>query len=79
MLVNGGEGEEEGAIEDFIEIGYAVEDGDEISEACDKADDELSEDSFGDILAWPGGGGLVNTVANLTPFKASYLGISSAR
>lgn len=51
MLVDGGEGEEEGAVEDFAEIGYAVEYGDEEGEACDEADNELGEDGFGDVFA----------------------------
>ena len=54
MLVDGGEGKEEGAIENLAEIRYAVEDGDEVAKACDEADDELSEDGFGDILARSG-------------------------
>ena len=63
MLVDGGEGEEEGAVEDFVEIGDAVEDGDEIGEACDEADDELGEDGFGDVFAGSGKGS-VKTVAS---------------
>lgn len=63
MLVDGGEGEEESAIEDVGKIGDAVEDRDEEGEACDEADDELGEDGFGDIFAWPGKG-LVNPVAS---------------
>ena len=54
MLVDGGEGKQEGAIEDFVEIRYAVEDGDQVAKACDEADDELSEDGFGDVFAGSG-------------------------
>lgn len=54
MLVDGGEGKEEGAVENTGKIGYAVEEGDKVAKACDEADDELSEDGFGDILAWSG-------------------------
>ncbi len=60
-MVDGGEGEEEGAVEDTGEVGDAVEDGDEVGEACDEADDELREDGFGDVFAGSGER-LVNTV-----------------
>lgn len=61
MLVDGSEGEEEGAIEDFVEIGDAVEDGDEVGQACDETDDELGEDGFGDVCT-RSGKGLVSIV-----------------
>ena len=77
-MVDGGEGEKEGTVEDFIKIGYAVEDCDEIGKACDEADDELGEDGFGDVLAGSGNT-LVKIVASLTVYGDLYLGISSAR
>ena len=61
MLIDGGEGKEEGAVEDFVEIGNAVEDRDEVGQACDEADDELGEDGFGDVFT-RSGKGLLSTV-----------------
>ena len=77
MLVDGGEGEEEGAVEDLGEIGNAVEDGDEVAKACDEADDELGEDGFGNVFARSGERS-VDAVASWYK-KLSYWGISSAR
>lgn len=79
LLIDGGEGEEEGAFEDGVEVGDAVEDGDEVGEACDEADDELGEDGFGDVLAWPGGRISQRLWLLLRELRTSHLGISSAR
>lgn len=62
MLVDGGEREEKGAIKDLVEIGDAVEDGYEVGETCDEPDDELSEDSLGDVLARPGEGSVYTVI-----------------
>ena len=77
MLVDGGEGEEEGAVEDGGEVGDAVEDGNEKGEAGDEADDELGEDGFRDVFAGSGGG----SVCCFEDGEVGefYWGISSAR
>ena len=54
-MIDGGEGEEKSALEDAVEIRNAIEERDEIGEASDEADDELGEDGFRNVLAWPGG------------------------
>lgn len=54
MLVDGGKGEEEGALEDCVEVGDTVEDANEVDEACDETYDVLGEDGFWDVSTWPG-------------------------
>lgn len=82
-MVDGGEREEVGTVEDGGEVGDAVEEGDEVSEAGGEADDELGKDGFGDVFAWPGPSireGLRYAFLLLAlGFEEPYLGISSAR
>ena len=78
MLIDGGEGEEKGAVEDIFEIGDAVTNTDEVDEAGDEAHDVLGKYGFGDILTWPKGD-LANSLTTLMVFEQSDLGISSAR
>ena len=78
MLVDGSKREEKGAIEDVVEIRNTVKDGYEVGEACDKADNELGEDGFGDIFTWPSEG-LIDIVTRVMKSEDPYLGISSAR
>lgn len=77
-MVDGSEREKKTAIENFLKIGDAVEDADEVDEARDEADDELGEDGFGNVFTWPNEG-LATIVARLTELEEAYLGISSAR
>lgn len=70
MLVDGGEGKQEGAIENLAKIRYAVEDGNKVAKACDEADDELSEDGSGDIFARSGKRS-VSTGASLSHLEVS--------
>jgi hypothetical protein len=50
LEIDGGEGElDDGAVEDLVEGGDSVEDGDVESESGEEADAELGGDAFGDI------------------------------
>lgn len=58
MLVDCGEWEEKGAVQDTVEVGDAVENCDEVEESCEESDDELCQYAFGDVSTRPFGVGL---------------------
>ena len=52
LAVEFGEGEWPGVREEGFEVIDAVEDGDDVEEGSEEADDILSEDGFGYVDAW---------------------------
>ena len=54
LAVELGEGEGPGVREEGVEVVDAVEDGDDVEEGGEEADDILREDGFGDVNAWFG-------------------------
>jgi hypothetical protein len=50
LEVDGGEGElDDGAVENLVEGGDSVEEGDVENEGCEEAGEELGGDAFGDV------------------------------
>ena len=54
LAVELGEGEGPGVREEGVEVVDAVEDGYDVEEGGEEADDILREDGFGDVNAWFG-------------------------
>lgn len=54
LAVELGEGEGPGVREEGVEVVDAVEDGDDVEEGGEEADDILREDGFGNVDAWFG-------------------------
>jgi hypothetical protein len=54
LAVKLGEWEGPGVREEGVEVVDAVEDGDDVEEGGEEADDVLCEDGFGDVDAWFG-------------------------